>query len=482
MFSTPCLRTLVLLLGSLWLAACGDQYHTLPFPTPAQHDLVVLIPPGPLTYVADEGGKVGGLEHDIVEAFAQDLGVAARFVVAPANEIPARLARGEAHFAAAWYSPEKGSPLPTTPPFMLSHDVIVQHEASLPIDDLSELENRSVHVLAGSRQAATLRAAQAGVPGLRIVEERYSDAFALLAAVADRRVEVAAVDSAHLAIALQFVPSLQATLEFDEEEPVAWLFGEHFNPELRVRADAFIQRIQRDGTLARIEDRYFGHVRRLKAADIAKFVEQMETALPRLRQHFVTAQRQSGLDWRLVAAVAYQESRWDANAVSPTGVRGIMMLTEETADRLGVSNRLDARESIVAGARYLDFLRQLLPAAVSEPDRTWLALAAYNIGPGHFNAARNLARQLKADPDSWYEMKRILPLLAQPKYYEKLKAGRARGGEAVILVENIRSYYDILSRHESAFQPPHGGPNAMMGMSASLAGAPGRSPGLKPGR
>ena len=79
-----------------------------------------------------------------------------------------------------------------------------------------------------------------------------------------------------------------------------------------------------------------------------------------------------------------------------------MMLTEETADHLGVSNRLDPRESILAGGRYINLLKDMQNDEVIEPDRTWLALAAYNIGPGHFNAARNLASQLKADPDAWY--------------------------------------------------------------------------------
>jgi membrane-bound lytic murein transglycosylase F len=153
-------------------------------------------------------------------------------------------------------------------------------------------------------------------------------------------------------------------------------------------------------------------------------------------------------------------------------VRGIMMLTEETADRLGVGNRLDPRESILGGARYIALLKEMQPDAVGEPDRTWLALAAYNIGPGHFNAARRLAEQLKADPNAWYEMKRILPLLAQPKYYEKLKSGRARGGEAVVLVENIRSYYDILVRNE----PPLASISARMD---SMAGMSGDMPGLK---
>ena len=130
-----------------------------------------------------------------------------------------------------------------------------------------------------------------------------------------------------------------------------------------------------------------------------------------------------------------------------------MMLTEDTADRLQVSNRLDPNESILAGARYINLLREQLADETEEPDRTWLALAAYNIGPGHFNAARTLARQLKADPGAWYEMKRILPLLAQPKYAQQLKIAKARGGEAVILVENIRAYYDILLRNTPPLSP-----------------------------
>lgn len=440
---------IALLLGGCWLSD-----RPLPFPTPAQHDLVVLIQPRLLTYNTDAAGTVTGFEHDLIEAFARDLGVPVRYVLAPAEETAERLARGEVHFAAGWHSPGPATALKATPPFMRSRDVLVQNDASLPVDEAGDLEGRRVHVLAGSRQAASLRALQSAGTELRIVEETNMDAVDLLEAVDAGRVELAAVDSAALAVGQQFVPSLQATLELGEEQPIAWLFGERHNPELLARAGVFLERIQKDGTLARLADRYLGHVRRLKAADIGKFAERTETLLPKLRKHFIAAQGNSGIDWRLLAAVAYHESQWDANATSPTGVRGIMMLTEDTADRLGVSNRLDPRESILAGARYIAFLKDLLPATVAEPDRTWLALAAYNLGPGHFNAGRTLARQLKADPDAWYEMKRILPLLAQPKYYERLKSGRARGGEAVILVENIRSYYDILSRHEAAFQPP----------------------------
>ena len=471
--------SLAIFLSTLLLGACSEEPRPLPLPTPAQSDLIVLTEAGPLTYAKDDSVAVSGLAHDLIEAFAQEQGVGVRYIVVPPEEFADRLAHGEAHFAAAWHAPNDNPLLKATPPIMSSQDILVQPDASLPIEDLAELSGRTVHALAGSRQAAALRALQATIPGLQLVEEEGQDVFQLIAAVGDRQVDIALVDSAMLDIAFQFVPAIQASLEVGDEQPIAWLFGSKHNPELFARASAFIERSRRDGTLARIEDRYFGHVQRLKPEDIEKFLEKTETVLPKLRQHFVAAQNVSGIDWRLIAAVAYHESQWDANATSPTGVRGIMMLTEETADRLQVSNRLDPKESIIAGGRYLDLLKNLLPASVAEPDRTWLALASYNIGPGHFNAARNLARQLKADPDSWYEMKRILPLLAQPKYYERLKSGRARGGEAVILVENIRSYFAILSYHEPAYRQVPAMAENMVGMSGMLGSMVVRAPGLK---
>ena len=214
------------------------------------------------------------------------------------------------------------------------------------------------------------------------------------------------------------------------------------------KAEAFLERMRREGTLERLVDRYFGHVHRLSADDIERFLEKMHNVLPRYRRHFVDAQEIHGLDWRLLAALAYQESQWDPLATSYTNVRGMMMLTEDTADRLRVADRLDPRQSILAGARYLAELKEQLPPEVAEPDRTWLAMAAYNLGMGHLNGARFIAPLVKRDPASWFEMKQVLPLLAKPEYYSRLKSGAARGGEAVIMTENIRNYYDLLRRFE----------------------------------
>ena len=451
------IKRLFLLAAGFIAVSCGDAGPTLrralPFPTPGQHDLVVLTTPGLLTYKVEENNQVSGLEHDLVEAFALDLGVAVKYLVVPPEEIESQLTNDTAHFAAAWLSPPENGKIKTTPNIRYTNDVIIQHEASLPVLDNDELSGKTVHVVAGSRQANTLKALQKSIPELQIVEVKDPDIFKLLERLGERRIRYVVIDSALVDIASQIIPSLQATLTLKAEQPVVWLFGEKPNVELEARANAFVQRVQHDGTLARLDDRYFGHTHRLNQADIVKFLGEIETTLPKFRKFFHAAQALTGIDWRLIAAVAYHESHWDPNATSYTNVRGIMMLTEETADRLEVSNRLDASESILAGARYINLLKDSLPDEVDEPDRTWLALAAYNIGPGHFNNARLLARQLKADPNSWYEMKRVLPKMAQPKYLQQLKISRARGGEAVVLVENIRSYYDILLHNASPFAP-----------------------------
>ncbi len=469
-------KNLMIVLLPLFFAGCGEQAaplalkRPLPFPTPAQHDLVVVTSTGPLTYFLDDKGTVVGLEHDLIEAFAQELGVGVKYEVVPPDEIEAALDAGKAHLAAAWLPMPADTREKSTPPILQTSDVLLQHEASLPLDDMGDLRGRTVVVMPGSRQLATLRELQKRMPDLQVIEYKDGDLFSLLESLGKRKFELVAIDSTLTQIAAQFIPSLQATLELNENHPVVWRLGTHPNAELLARLSAFVERAQRDGTLLKIEDRYFGHVRRLKQGDIVSFLGRMETVLPKLKKHFQSAQTVSGIDWRLIAAVAYHESNWDPEATSPTGVRGIMMLTEETADRLGIGNRLDPRESILGGSRYLSLLKDMQPADVPEPDRTWLALAAYNIGPGNFNAARALAKLQGADPAAWYEMKQILPLLAQPKYYEKVKSSRARGGEAVLLVENIRAYHDILVRYEPPYQTVSTRVENMVGMQGSGPG------------
>jgi membrane-bound lytic murein transglycosylase F len=248
-------------------------------------------------------------------------------------------------------------------------------------------------------------------------------------------------------------PGLTVAFDVGETQKIVWALSPRSSKILRSALAQFVEQAQKDGTLKRIYERYFGHVKRLGSSDILGILQRRPQRLPELRQHFHEAQTLTGIDWRLLAAIGYQESQWNPLATSPTGVRGVMMLTGETADRMGVRDRLNARQSILGGARYLALMKDTLPARIPEPDRTWLALAAYNQGQAHMEDARRIAQARGGDPDSWADVKEALPYLSRGTYAKVMKYGYARGGEALHFAENIRSYYDILLRLEPEFDP-----------------------------
>ena len=127
-----------------------------------------------------------------------------------------------------------------------------------------------------------------------------------------------------------------------------------------------------------------------------------------------------------------------------------MMLTTDTARFVGIDDRKNALESIEGGAKYLRYVIDKMPGHLKNPDRTWMALAAYNVGYGHLEDARKITQQRGGDPDKWVDVKENLPLLSQKKWYSKTKHGYARGNEPVSYVSNIRNYFELLVWHDEA--------------------------------
>jgi membrane-bound lytic murein transglycosylase F len=438
-----------LLIIGLLLASCDSNREA---PRPA-NELRVGVLDDPMLYQpATPDGEVRGYDHDLLQAFATSHGKSLAVVaVSHPEALLALLAKGEVDFVAA---------VPVAPSDAVRYSatvreakpVIVQHADALPVDDAEALAGHQIEVLPGTAEETELKRLET-TPPITIEHTRVANGIELLARVADHRAELAASDSAHFDVAVNYYPDLALAQELPGKITYAWAFRPG-DEALHAQANAFISTFRQDGRMARLHDRYFGHINRISTMGASQFIKDMHDILPRFRPLFQQAQAVTGVDWRLLAALSYQESKWNPLATSYTNVRGIMMLTEDTADRLRVDNRLDARQSIAAGARYLAELIDRLPGSIPDPDRQWMALAAYNLGYGHLNGARQFAVGLKRDPDAWYDMKKVLPLMSRPEYYARLKAGLARGGEAVILVENVRTYYDILRRHEPVRHSP----------------------------
>lgn len=409
----------------------------------------------PTTYFLDVEGRPTGFEFDLASRFAATQGWRVRFEVADSiDELLEAMAAGQAHIAAAGLtaSEERRRSLRFGPTYgQVKEWVICADQVKLPrsVDDLPGLR---IEVVAGSSHAQHLQTFKRRTPGLQWVEVAAPSSEELLERVDIGLADCTVADSDSLDVARNFHPTLREAFVLASAQPQAWLVARGMSAKFSRHLATFFKSMEKDRALAVLRERYFGHVTRLKEADVRGILEKRGSLLHEYKPHLYAAQSETGLDWRLLAAVAYQESQWDAHAVSFTGVRGLMMLTEQTADRLGVKDRLDPRESILGGARYIILLRDALPPEIPEPDRTWMALAAYNIGSGHLHDARRLAKALGKNPDSWSDLKAVLPLLSRREYAGKLKYGYARGGEARAMTENVRIYFDILARYEKPYR------------------------------
>ncbi len=227
-------------------------------------------------------------------------------------------------------------------------------------------------------------------------------------------------------------------------ESINWLLPTTPKENLLNEVEVFFARVKKNGTFRHIKDEYFGHVNAGKRLSSITFFSRVKQRLPRYQDLIEQIAKKHNLDWRLLASIAYQESHWNPRAKSPTGVRGMMMLTQPTARDLGVKNRLDPAASLNGGAQYLISIHGRLEPEIQEPDRTWFTLAAYNVGYGHLQDAREITAFHGANPNRWVEVKKYLPLLERKEWYQFTRYGKARGKEPVKYVQYIRHFKDLL--------------------------------------
>lgn len=440
------------------LTGC-DNPPRLP-PLEAGAELVVLTRNSPTTYYFD-ADRPTGFEYELIRGFADQHDLQLRIKVAfTLEELIDGLASGEAHIAAAGLTRTvaRSSRFIASEPYLSQEALVIYKSGNRRPRRIAALAGRDIVVLAGSSHIELLSTLQTQHPDIRWREIRAADSLELMELVAAEKAELALIDSTEFQVQQRLYPRLVSALSLTDPEDIVWYLPQLPGADIWVDAiDDYLRTIKDNGELRRLQQIHFGNVEHATRIGSLTFQQAMQTTLPRWQSLIEEVATEYQMDWRLLAAIAYQESHWDPRAKSPTGVRGMMMITQATARELGISNRMDPRQSLRGGARFLKNLLRRLPTDIDDPDRTWMALAAYNIGMGHLEDARVLTERAGLDPHLWEDVRQHLPDLQDPAIYPSVRFGFARGREAVTYVDNIRHYWSALQLtglDEYRLEPP----------------------------
>lgn len=408
---------------------------------------MVLTRNAPTTWYFGRDGRPTGPEHDLVEAFASWLGVEAVYEHrGSVGDILEAVNRGDGDLAAAGLTitRDRRRWFLFGPPYQAVTQQVVCRRDNVQPESLRELARVRIAVIADSSYVELLQALEREgrpTPEWTAVEDTTTEE--LLRRVWLGEIDCTIADSTIVDINRRYYPELLTPMNLSREQQLGWVLPPG-SDALLAALHTWMEQFRASGRLANIQEKYYGFFEQFDYVDTRILMRRTDELLPRYRRWFREAADEHGLPWLLLAAQAYQESHWNARARSPTGVRGLMMLTRTTAQALGVDDRLDPRQSIFGGARYLAALKERFVNDVSEPDRTYMALAAYNVGRAHMHDAQVLARRQGLSPHHWRDVKQVLPLLADPRHYGTLKYGYARGREPVRYVQRIREYHHIL--------------------------------------
>jgi len=399
---------------------------------------------GPTSYYIRSEGPAG-FEYDLAKVYADSLGVELKMVPSyNLDELFQMLETGAVDFIAAGLSvtDKRRDKYRFAPSYDSVSQKLVFKQGNKRPRKISDLTG-SLMVTANSSHVENLEFLKQSNEHLVWSETSEFDREELLIRILNDELDYTIIDSNTLAVNRRYYPEISIGFTIKKPEPLAWVVPKHTNDSILASLVEFFGQVHHNGTLLALDDKYYGHIEKFNYVDTRTFIKAVEEKLPKYKPLF--EKHGKDMDWRLLAAISYQESHWNPKARSHTGVRGMMMLTLPTAKQMGIKSRLDAEQSIQGGAKYFKQMINKMPDRIPLPDRIWFALASYNVGFGHLNDARIITQRQGGDPDRWFEVKERLPLLKQKKYYKKTKHGYARGDEPVHYVESIRRFYDTLT-------------------------------------
>lgn len=401
---------------------------------------------GPTTYYQNKGVPAG-FEYELMSDFSDYIGVQLNIITEESvDKMMANMNTGAADIAVGYTATEnKKKKLKFGYPYnRIDQVVIYNSDIKSKPKNITDIIPGTIEIIKSSNHEEVLTSLKALNPKLKWISLDNINSDELIELINEGLIDYTVLNSNEYEVYSQFYPNIKVAFKITSSEPVAWALSKYDDGSLYNKLKEFFEHSVSSNKMNILFEKHFGHHNTFSFVGSKQFLRDIVLVLPKYEQTFREAARINNLDWRLLASVAYQESRWRKDAVSYTGVRGLMMLTKNTADYLGVKNRVDPIQSIQGGAKYINQLLKRLPEKVVEPDRTWFALAAYNLGLGHVNDAFILGRNQNKNPYNWLDMKPILLQLSKSQYYKTTKYGYARGWEALKYVQNIRQYYDIL--------------------------------------
>lgn len=402
----------------------------------------------PVSYFEDRNGETG-FEFELTKRFAKKLGVQLQVeTVDTVDELYNKIANDNTLLIGAsglTDNTRRTQQVAFSNPYLLVDTLVIYRQNAKIPSSVQDLVGKSILVIEGSSQADLLAELKKQYPQLTYQESNTVDVIDLMQMIEDKKIDITLINSNELSMTQVYYPNVRAAFTIAKDQEMSWAVAHNDDKSVLDAINGFFDEAKQDGSLTRLADRFYGHIDVLGYVGAFSFAKHLQDRLPKYESFFIQYAKQYKLDWKLLAAIGYQESHWDPTAISPTGVRGLMMLTQNTAKAMGVENRLDAKQSIMGGTKLFANLKAGVPKVVADPDRTFFTLAAYNMGQGHLLDAQKLAEMKKLNPNSWQDVNQVLSLLSQKQWYQKTRYGYARGFETKQFVRNVRRYYDILT-------------------------------------
>jgi len=392
-------------------------------------------------------GQPTGFEYDLAREFANFLNVDIDIVTPGWNNMFSYLEQGKGDFIASGLAITKDrlEKVNFSIPYMTIQQHIVHHKLVFGPKNIEDLKFRTIHIRRGTSYHSRLEEIKNGGVDCNYILHDNIPTEELIGMVNDREIRFTVADNNIAYLNQRHFPDIRIGIALQQKESLAWAVNKHDSHMLE-QINKFFLYANETGLLKQISDKYYANIEDTDPFDLKRFHQRIKTRLPKYKKIIVEESIKYGFDWKLLAAVIYQESHFNPNAKSFTNVRGLMQVTTITAEEMGIKNRLKPSQSIKAGIKYLDKMVKKFDYLDDEYERNLFALASYNIGYGHVIDAIQIAKDMGLDEIKWQSLKTTLPLLSKSKYYKKTKYGYARGWEPVQYVERILTYYDILKQ------------------------------------